>query len=99
MRARPAFTASRLDSMPTANVATTGMPKPAIRAGSSTAATGVRARVPKNSTGRAKLLTKAVRAAVASPPNTRNRPARKPAKITPKIGRATLKMACMVTLP
>ena len=35
-------------------MATTTRPKPAIRAGSSTARTGVRARVPKNSTGSAK---------------------------------------------
>jgi hypothetical protein len=40
--------------MPTPKVATTAMPKPAIKLGSSTAATGVRARVPKNSTGSAK---------------------------------------------
>jgi hypothetical protein len=45
---------SRLEAMPTAKVATTAAPKPSITAGSSTAATGVRARVPKNSIGRAK---------------------------------------------
>jgi hypothetical protein len=45
---------SRVVAMPSRKVARTTMPKPSIRAGSSTAATGVRARVPKNSTGRAK---------------------------------------------
>ena len=45
---------SRVVAMPSRKVARTAMPKPSIRAGSSTAATGVRARVPKNSTGRAK---------------------------------------------
>jgi len=58
MAARPPFLVpretSRVEAMPTAKVATTAAPKPTIRAGSSTAATGVRARVPKNSTGRAK---------------------------------------------
>ena len=58
MAARPALRVpretSRVEAMPTAKVATTAAPKPTIRAGSSTAATGVRARVPKNSTGRAK---------------------------------------------
>ena len=54
MRARPPLTASRVDSMPRAKVANTTRLKPSIRLGSSTARTGVRARVPKNSTGRAK---------------------------------------------
>ena len=58
MAARPDLPArretSRVETMPRAKVATTATPKPSIRAGSSTAATGVRARVPKNSTGRAK---------------------------------------------
>ncbi len=54
MAARPPPETRRVVIMPTTKVATTAMPKPSIRAGSSTAATGVRARVPKNSTGRAK---------------------------------------------
>ncbi len=54
MAARPPRETSRVVTMPTMKVATTAMPKPAIRLGSSTAATGVRASVPKNRTGRAK---------------------------------------------
>ena len=54
MAASPPRLTRRVETMPTAKVATTAMPKPAISAGSSTARTGVRARVPKNSTGRAK---------------------------------------------
>ena len=74
--ASPPRTASRVDSMPTRNVAPTTSPKPAINDGSSTVSTGVRARVPKNRIGRAKKLTKALSAAVASPPRIRHFPAR-----------------------
>ncbi len=54
MAASPPRETSRVVTMPTTKVATTAIVNPVIRAGSSTAATGVRARVPKNSTGRAK---------------------------------------------
>ena len=55
MRASPPLTASRVDSMPTAKVAsTTSAEAEHQRRDRAPRATGVRARVPKNSTGRAK---------------------------------------------
>ena len=53
-RRPPHRATSQVEPMPRRKVASTAMPKPSIRAGSRTAATGVRARVPKNRIGRAK---------------------------------------------